>query len=216
MSFPNLKPSTETISLRLPQGMLNELKVVANERMYPISLCSRYSSRNASPTNARPVQSDHDARAHSQVAMSGTASDAKHAGLRRRPRRFWRAGYLRSYQLILGMSAPKYARIAITLPPDDLAAADRLAAAQDRSRSWIVAEALRQYVARSEPSAALGASRHRQVLRDLQQTAEARIRDAEEREIQAVDRDHGHSLETPVRFATYDEFAEWRRAPPSP
>jgi hypothetical protein len=32
-----------------------------------------------------------------------------------------------------------YARIAITLPDADLAAADRLARAQDRSRSWIVA-----------------------------------------------------------------------------
>jgi len=54
------------------------------------------------------------------------------------------------------MRAPNYARIAITLPPDDLAAADRLAAAHDRSRSWIVAEALRQYVVWSEASAALG------------------------------------------------------------
>ncbi len=33
--FPNLKPSTATISLRLPQGMLNELKVLANQRDVP-------------------------------------------------------------------------------------------------------------------------------------------------------------------------------------
>jgi predicted DNA binding CopG/RHH family protein len=32
VSFPNLKPSTTTISLRLPQGMLDELKVLANQR----------------------------------------------------------------------------------------------------------------------------------------------------------------------------------------
>ena len=33
--FPNLKPSTATISLRLPQGMLDELKVLANQRDVP-------------------------------------------------------------------------------------------------------------------------------------------------------------------------------------
>ncbi len=33
--FQNLKPSTATISLRLPQGMLDELKVLANQRDLP-------------------------------------------------------------------------------------------------------------------------------------------------------------------------------------
>jgi predicted DNA binding CopG/RHH family protein len=33
--FPNLKPSTKTISLRLPQVMLEELKVLANKRDVP-------------------------------------------------------------------------------------------------------------------------------------------------------------------------------------
>lgn len=33
--FPNLKPSTKTISLRLPEGLLNELKVQANKRDVP-------------------------------------------------------------------------------------------------------------------------------------------------------------------------------------
>ena len=35
VAFPNLKPSTETISLRLPQGLLNDLKVLANQRDVP-------------------------------------------------------------------------------------------------------------------------------------------------------------------------------------
>ena len=35
VSFPNLKPSTATISLRLPQGLLNDLRVLANERDVP-------------------------------------------------------------------------------------------------------------------------------------------------------------------------------------
>lgn len=33
--FPNLKPSTETISLRLPLGLLAELKRLANKRDIP-------------------------------------------------------------------------------------------------------------------------------------------------------------------------------------
>src|SRR5260370_37764404 len=33
--FPNLKPSTATISLRLPQGMLDELKGLAHQRDVP-------------------------------------------------------------------------------------------------------------------------------------------------------------------------------------
>jgi predicted DNA binding CopG/RHH family protein len=34
-SFPNLKPSTTTISLRLPQALLDDLKALANERDVP-------------------------------------------------------------------------------------------------------------------------------------------------------------------------------------
>ena len=33
--FPNLKPSTRTISLRLPESMIEELKVLANKRDVP-------------------------------------------------------------------------------------------------------------------------------------------------------------------------------------
>jgi predicted DNA binding CopG/RHH family protein len=33
--FPNLKPSTVTISLRLPESLLQELRVLANERDVP-------------------------------------------------------------------------------------------------------------------------------------------------------------------------------------
>jgi predicted DNA binding CopG/RHH family protein len=34
-TFPNLKPSTETISLRLPKSMLNEIKLIANKQDVP-------------------------------------------------------------------------------------------------------------------------------------------------------------------------------------
>jgi predicted DNA binding CopG/RHH family protein len=33
--FPNLKPSTTTISLRLPDAMLNKIKVMANKQHVP-------------------------------------------------------------------------------------------------------------------------------------------------------------------------------------
>jgi hypothetical protein len=108
------------------------------------------------------------------------------------------------------MSTDKYARIAITIPPEDLAAADRLAAAQDRSRSWIVAEAVRHYVAQMDGAAPLGQSRHAQLLRDLGLTAEERVRDAEQRDLLAVAPSLANAIEQPLRFATYAEFAEWR------
>ncbi|HBH46813.1 MAG: hypothetical protein A2445_04720 [Candidatus Jacksonbacteria bacterium RIFOXYC2_FULL_44_29] len=34
-SFPNLKPSTKTISLRLPEGLLNRLKTTAHQKDIP-------------------------------------------------------------------------------------------------------------------------------------------------------------------------------------
>jgi predicted DNA binding CopG/RHH family protein len=34
-SFPNLKLSTVTISLRLPQGLLDQIKIAANKRDVP-------------------------------------------------------------------------------------------------------------------------------------------------------------------------------------
>lgn len=34
-AFPNLKPSTKTISLRLPEGLLERIKIEANKRDMP-------------------------------------------------------------------------------------------------------------------------------------------------------------------------------------
>ncbi|MGO9016968.1 MAG: BrnA antitoxin family protein [Syntrophobacteraceae bacterium] len=34
-SFPNLKPSTRTISVRLPESMLDDLKMLANKKDVP-------------------------------------------------------------------------------------------------------------------------------------------------------------------------------------
>ncbi|MFH0823618.1 MAG: BrnA antitoxin family protein [Pseudomonadota bacterium] len=35
MKFPGLKPSTRTISVRLPESMLDDLKILANKRDVP-------------------------------------------------------------------------------------------------------------------------------------------------------------------------------------
>ena len=34
-TFPNLKPSLKSISIRLPEGMVDELKILANKRDLP-------------------------------------------------------------------------------------------------------------------------------------------------------------------------------------
>ena len=102
-----------------------------------------------------------------------------------------------------------FLRIAITLPPADLAAADRLAKQQDRSRSWIVAEAIRRYAAFEEQQqgaqADLGHSRHTQLRRDLTLTAEERVREAEETQRLS------ERVTSALHFSTYDEFEAWRR-----
>jgi predicted DNA binding CopG/RHH family protein len=40
--FPDLKPSLKTISLRLPEFMIEELKLLANKRDVPYQSLSRY------------------------------------------------------------------------------------------------------------------------------------------------------------------------------
>lgn len=77
-----------------------------------------------------------------------------------------------------------YARIAITLPAEDLAAADNLAKAQDRSRSWIIAEAIRKYAGTRDSGSVratgLGPFRLDQLKSDLALSPEQRIRAAEQ------------------------------------
>ena len=135
------------------------------------------------------------------------------------------------------MKPRPFARIAITIPEQDLAAADRLARALDRSRSWIVAEAVRRYVEALEAPAArallevnpvqpsvhavvnrdvpprsrpgLGPSRLAQLSRDLALTPEARVRAAEEtlRLTEPRDQPRQHRL---LAFDRYDDFLDWK------
>lgn len=119
-----------------------------------------------------------------------------------------------------------FARIAITLPEKDLVAADRLARRHDRSRSWIVAEAIRRYAVSDEaahgptgttaiavmahPAAqGIGDSRRAQLIGDLALTPEARVRAAEEtlRMTEPRSKSRTHQL---VAFERYEDFLDWK------
>ena len=69
--FPNLKPSTETISLRLPAALLAELKALANKRDVPYqSLLKVYlAERVAHETHSVDVLSAQKSR---RAGPSGT------------------------------------------------------------------------------------------------------------------------------------------------
>lgn len=60
--FPKLKPSTETISLRLPAGLLAELRVLANKRDVPyqsllkVFLAERIARERATERAAMPEE----------------------------------------------------------------------------------------------------------------------------------------------------------------
>ena len=55
-SFPNLKPSTTSISIRLPLSMLEEIKVLANEKDVPYqSLMKMYLAERLARERARKI-----------------------------------------------------------------------------------------------------------------------------------------------------------------
>lgn len=117
----------------------------------------------------------------------------------------------------------KIERISITLPEDTLEVADRLARELDRSRSWVFAEAVRQFGAGSgagrvlrETSAGTYAAevvegRLSQLRHDLELTPEERLRHAEDllRLARAV---HPRPKRAQVvGFETLEDFAAWKK-----
>lgn len=107
-----------------------------------------------------------------------------------------------------------YARIAITLPQNDLASADRLAAQQDRSRSWIVAEAIRRYAAEVDSAASgspLGQSRTRQLRADAGLVPAQRMIEADE--VVTAGPPPG-AIVAPRMFDSFDAFLVWQRTRP--
>lgn len=118
-----------------------------------------------------------------------------------------------------------FKRISITLPKDVLQAADRRARALDRSRSWLIVEATRAYLAAaatqvreaaSAPyavtSPGLGPLRLAQLESDLQLTPERRVRAAEEtaRLGERVRGARGPANRL-ISFDRYEDYVEWKR-----
>jgi hypothetical protein len=116
-------------------------------------------------------------------------------------------------------------RISITLPRDVLAAADRRARSLDRSRSWLIVEAIRAYLAGSpsqvrEPAATpygvtspgLGPLRLAQLESDLRLTPERRVRAAEETaRLGEQVRGFRGRLDRVLSFDRYEDYVDWKR-----
>jgi hypothetical protein len=119
------------------------------------------------------------------------------------------------------------ARISVTVPPDLVEAADRRAAELGRSRSWLVVQALRGYLAarptagdegafvREAPCppyapAGLDAQRRAQLEADLALTPEQRVREAEAtaRLSELGDRPGVDRL---ITFDRYEDYLAWER-----
>ena len=119
------------------------------------------------------------------------------------------------------------AGISITLPRDVVAAADRRAAEQDRSRSWVVVEALRAYLSRptgggprvSESSPPpyevrqVAEARRRHLESDLSLPPAERLRRAEELgRLARRGRRGGTSRRYQIiGFDSYEDFHEWKK-----
>lgn len=117
-----------------------------------------------------------------------------------------------------------YTRVATSIPKADLAEADRLAKQQDRSRSWVIAEAIRRYAGsqasaqRSGAGAAdiarveqgLGAARRAQLIADLRLSPEERVRAAEETaRVSFLYRPPiGRRV---IAFDRYEDYLQWKR-----
>ncbi len=121
-------------------------------------------------------------------------------------------------------------RVTCTLPADILKAADRLAKRLDRSRSWVVAEALRRYVSQAgepapsaravrevaappyvAPAPGLGEQRLAQLEADLRLTPEQRVREAEEIVEMAFRLHRPPRAGQVLAFATYEDYLAWKR-----
>ncbi len=124
------------------------------------------------------------------------------------------------------------ARISVTLRPALVKAADRRARELDRSRSWVVAEALRLYLdaarlGRAEPSRrdairetpgapysarGLGDQRLAQLEADLALSPEQRIREAEETARLAESRGRAWRGDRVLMFDRYEDYLAWERS----
>lgn len=121
------------------------------------------------------------------------------------------------------MSKKPFARIAITLPQEVLASADRLARRLDRSRSWVIAEAIRQFAGSSQWSrtavreqtwspyatSLAEAARLRHLRTQSELTPEECLHRAEELLLLAPSR-KGSPLKQIIGFGRWEDFAHWK------
>lgn len=125
-----------------------------------------------------------------------------------------------------------YRRVSVTVPAEVLKAADAAARRLDRSRSWVVAEALRRYEAagagrepeaRAAPAAThepgtppyaarpgLDEQRLAQLESDLRLTPEQRVREAQDA-VELAFRLHPPPRAAQIlAFESYEDFLDWR------
>jgi len=115
-----------------------------------------------------------------------------------------------------------YTRISVTLPRDVLAAADRRAKELDRSRSWVIASALRQWTAepgavREPPAPPYGVEevadvRHQHLAADLERTPVERLRRAGDLARLARAARHRGPRTQIIGFDSYEDFYRWKKA----
>jgi hypothetical protein len=118
-----------------------------------------------------------------------------------------------------------FTRISITLPRDVLAGADRRARSLDRSRSWLIVEALRTYLAAPagsrvrEPDGPVYAvqevadARRRHLAADLKRSPAERLRRAEElAHLARQVRPRRGRRQQVIGFDSYEDFYEWKKA----
>jgi hypothetical protein len=119
-----------------------------------------------------------------------------------------------------------FERISITLPRDVLQSADRRARELDRSRSWVIVEALRAYqgpplvaaqVREADAPvyaiAEVAEARRRHLATDLARSPAERLRRAEELARLARQRRRGRGPRHQViGFDSYEDFYEWKKA----
>jgi ribbon-helix-helix CopG family protein len=115
----------------------------------------------------------------------------------------------------------KLTRITITLPRDLLAAADGRAKRLDRSRSWVVVEALRAFVT-TEPAVVrepvarhavqeVADARRRHLAADLRLPPAERLRRAEELGRLARAAQRRRPRQQIIAFDSYEDYYEWRK-----
>lgn len=120
------------------------------------------------------------------------------------------------------------ARISITIPQRLVAGLDRLAPKLDRSRSWLVADAVRQYLARREDDGGTsqavrevtresylthgpGDYRIAQLEADLRLTPEERVREAEATASLAEAGRRDGDWQGVLVFESYEDYLAWKR-----